>query len=272
MTGGGMRMRISHGTGAPPSVLGRVVAILDAFDADTPTLTLAELAARTRLPKATAHRLAGDLTARRLLERTDGRFRLGPRLTELGGLVHGAPDLRNVALPFLEDLAQATGEAVKLAVLDGGAVVTAASVPGTARPAADDGRVPAHASAAGKAILACSPPEVLAQVLAAGVARLTPFTVVSPDLLREQLGEIARRGVAVDREESHPGVAAVASPVVGAGGRAVAAIALTGRMPHIDPDRLGPAVRTAALALSRQLARGVDGRHPTAAPVRAATT
>ena len=68
-------------------VLDKAVGVLHAV-ADSPC-GLAELCERTGLPRATAHRLAAGLEVHRLLSRNgDGRWRLGPGLTELAGQVN----------------------------------------------------------------------------------------------------------------------------------------------------------------------------------------
>ena len=87
----------------------------------------------------------------------------------------------------------------------------------------------------------------------AGLARRTPRTIVAPGALRSELARIRGSGVSFDREESGPGIVCAASPVFGAGGTVVAALSLTGWSSRLDLARVAPAVRTAALALSRQL-------------------
>ncbi|MSW65637.1 MAG: helix-turn-helix domain-containing protein, partial [Actinobacteria bacterium] len=99
---------------------GKLLAVLDAFTRDRPRLTLSEVARAVGLPLPTAHRLLAELTAWGGLERDeDGGYRVGLRLWELGALAPRALGLREVALPFMEDLYEVTHENVQLAVRDG---------------------------------------------------------------------------------------------------------------------------------------------------------
>ena len=102
-------------------------------------------------------------------------------------------------------------------------------------------------------LLAFGPPERVAAVVAAGLHRRTPRTVIAPGLLAEELTRVRELGLAEEHEESAVGIACVAAPVMAEGPHAVAAISITGWANRLDTARLGPAVRTAALGLSRAL-------------------
>jgi IclR family transcriptional regulator, acetate operon repressor len=183
----------------PPvnSVLGRTMALLTAFRSGEEELTLAELARRAGIPKPTAHRLLAELATCNVVERTPGGHRLGTRLFELGQLAPLQRGLREAAAPFLADLFEATHETVHLAVPDGVDVVYVQKLPGRHGPRIDSrigGRMPAYCTGVGKALLAFGPPERLAEVLAAGLVRRTPRTVVAPGLLRQELDRIRACG------------------------------------------------------------------------------
>ena len=102
---------------------------------------------------------------------------------------------------------------------------------------------------------ALGPPQRLQRVLEAGLVHYTPHTIVMPGLLQRELARTVNRGYAVNREESEAGVSAVAAPVLDHRRRVIAAISITGNVCRLDLDRLAPAVRTAAMGLSRELAR-----------------
>ena len=113
----------------PKSVLGRALGVLGAFSDSSPELALADIVAVTGLPPATAHRIVAELVAWGALERVGrGRYRVGMRLWQLGALAPVARDLREAALPPMQDLAAVTGHVVHLVVLDG--------LPGAVRRAA----------------------------------------------------------------------------------------------------------------------------------------
>ncbi len=242
------------------SVSDHLFAVIDAMgSADADVLSLAELTRRTGLAKPTVHRICADLVERRVLDRVDGGFRLGIHLFELGSRVPAQRSLRELALPFLEDLYEAAHELVHIAVLDGTDVVCIekiASHRAAVSPARVGGRDPAYCTGVGKAMLAYSPDESLDAVLARGLAPRTPYTIVVPQLLRSQLGEVRRAGVAYDREELALGMTCVAAPVLDSRGRAVAALSISGPPSRFEPERVAVAVRTAALGLSRSLRSG----------------
>ncbi|MDO5628225.1 MAG: IclR family transcriptional regulator, partial [Mobilicoccus sp.] len=211
-------------------VLDRLSAILESFDDSHQRLSLSELARRSGLPKSTTHRLVADLLRLELLEHLDGRLQLGMRIFELGELVPRRRGLVDAAAPFMTDLRSATGQTVHLAVLDDHEVVYLHIVAGTGAkrlPSRVGGRLPCHATGVGKAILAFSPSELVAAVLEAPLAKLSPYTIVRPAVLARELGTIHRSGISLDREESSVGTSCVAAPVLGPDGLALAAISVS---------------------------------------------
>ncbi|SFQ58630.1 DNA-binding transcriptional regulator, IclR family [Amycolatopsis arida] len=242
--------------GAGPSVVARVTALLTAFRPGDDALGVSELARRTGLPKSSVHRLAGGLVEHGLLERDGGALRLGLKLFEIGQLATRQRGIVDAARPYLADLREATRNTVHLAVLEGTEVVYLDVLRGPDAPRLPSrigGRFPAHATAVGKAILAHSPAAMVDAVVAAGLPRISRRTITAPGLLRRQLEKVRAEGIAYEREESGVGVVCAASPLLDPGGRAVAAISISGWTSRMRTDRVAPAVRTAALALSRGL-------------------
>ncbi|MGN7201348.1 IclR family transcriptional regulator [Arthrobacter sp. SAFR-044] len=240
------------------SVLERAGLILGAFRMEDQQLGISELARRTGLPKSTVSRLCGELLRLQFLERHGPGFRLGLALFELGQMVVTPKELRRRAMGVMVDLRNATGQTVHLAVLDPPDVVYIEILRGRGTPALPSrvgGRVPAHATAVGKAMLAFSPTPVLDRVLASGLQQLSRSTISDEQVLRAQLIEISAKGLAFEENESAPGSACVASPVLDSGGALVAALSASGLAGLLDTERVAPAVRTAALALGRQLPR-----------------
>ena len=241
------------------SVLGRAVALLRAFGPDEPVLTLAELARRTGLPKATVHRMAGDLVELRLLDRVEGGYRLSGGLFELGMRASAERSLLELAMPFLQDLYERTHETVHLGIAEGQEVVYVAKIGGhrqVATPSRTGGRMPMHCTAIGKVLLAHADPAVRTAVLGGPLERRTPHTIVAPGLLRRQLDAVLEKGVAFEQEESTVGLRCVAAPVLDASGKhAVAAISVTGPVGRFRPEQHVAAVRAAAVGLGSVLAR-----------------
>jgi DNA-binding IclR family transcriptional regulator len=239
----------------PLSVVGRIAAILGAIEEAPGSVGISELAAATGLAKGSVHRLVGQLLEERLVERTaDARLTLGVRLFELGSSVPLPRTLAQAARPLMLDLHHATDRQVHLAVLDGVEVVYVEIVHGGLPLASSvGGRLPAHATGVGKALLAYSPQAVVADRVEAGLDPMTPRTISTPAGLTRALQDIRTVGTSYDHEESHLGVSCVAAPVFGADKKIRAALSVTGHTPRMDLPLLGVAVRTAAFTLSRQL-------------------
>ena len=247
----------SRSASAPISVLLRAFEVLGAFDqGPQDQLSLSEIARRTGLPKTTVFRLLASLEQIGAVERGDLHYQLGLRLFELGERVPLKRDLREAALPFMGDLYEVTHETVHLAVLEGTDVVYIERILGhrtRPRPLSSvGGRLPAYCTGVGKALLAFTPKAASSVVSKGTLAARTPYTIVNPKLLLEELRTVRSLGLAFDRDENSVGVHCVAAPII-VRGVAVAAISVAGRPDRISIERVGSAVRTASLGLQRQL-------------------
>lgn len=248
-------MRTANWTDAV-SVLDRVSAVFDAFGEEDDGLGISELARRANLPKSTVSRIAADLVAQRFLDRDGELLSLGVRLFELGQTVPQPRRLRQLALPVMRELREVTGQTVQLAVLDGSDVVLVAVLRGPSVdpcPARIGRRDPAHATALGKSILAFSPPETV-RLVCGRLEPRTPHTIVDPPALARELADVRRSGVAGEQGECTVDTAAAASPILVPGDAPTAAICVTGPAAGLHPDRVAPAVRAAAVSLSRRFA------------------
>lgn len=239
-------------------VLDRMTAIFEAFGDGDSGLRVSEVAVRADLPKSTVSRLVSSLVRQRYLERDGKLIHLGLRLFELGQLAEEPRELRFTALPVMAELRNRTGETVHLAIRDGHEMVCISIMRGRSAEQVVPrigGRIPAHATALGRAMLAfCDGADVDA-VISSGLAAWTPRTIVEPERLKRELAGIRRTRVAVELGEFTADASSAASPVLSSGA-AVAAISVSGRTGEFDPDRSAPAVREAALALTRRLAPG----------------
>ncbi|WTZ54764.1 IclR family transcriptional regulator [Nocardia sp. NBC_01388] len=240
----------------PVSMIERMTLILDAFDTSTPTLTLLGLVERTGLPRSTVHRILDQMIKLRWLAHTSGGYRLGMRTLELGGLTADHNEIRDAVSPLLHELSQRTGMVGHLAVLDGRDVVYLDKAGGrfaSSLPTRLGGRMPAHATGVGKAMLACLEPNIAEAALRVRLPRLTPRTICEPDALSRELAQIRlRQGVAIDREEAVVGIACVAAPLRGRG-TAPAALSLSGRADGMSYDRLARVVLEVAHEAGRTL-------------------
>jgi DNA-binding IclR family transcriptional regulator len=239
------------------SVTSKVAAILLSFT-NGRGHALVDLARQAGLPTSTAHRLARELTDRHLLERTDdGEFRVGLPLRMLCGEVAERPTLRERAPFVVDDLCEATRATTRLGVLDDLEVAYIERLPGH-RPVSTfsaAARLPVHATALGRALLAFSPPQVVRMVLPPSLPSYTPATPTTPDQLHRALQCVRLHGMATSRGELHPRGCAVAVPVLGPCGTAMAAVEVD--VPDLEGPTLGrvlPALVLAARGLARELA------------------
>jgi DNA-binding IclR family transcriptional regulator len=239
------------------SVTSRALGVLDAFDAGHHRLTLSEVAARSGTPLTTAHRLLAELVAwGALARRDDGRYEIGRKLWDLGLLAPVQLELRQVAAPFLLDVHTATRDTVHLAVREGTKALYVERISGRESvPIVSQvgSRLPLHATAVGKVLLASAPDDVVDQVLRAPT-RETRHTVVDPRRIARDLAEVRREGWARTSEEMSLGAASVAVPVTverASGPVVVAALGIVVAAHRRDVGRLAPVLQVAARGIGR---------------------
>ncbi|MFB9909476.1 IclR family transcriptional regulator [Allokutzneria oryzae] len=240
-----------------PSVSARLLSVLEAFGPGSTRLTLSDLSRRTGLPLTTTHRLVGELTTWGALERdADGRYQIGLRLWEIGALAPRGHGLRETAMPFLEDLYEATHQNVQLAVLDGHEAVFLERLSG--REAVHvftrvGGRLPVHATGVGLVLLAHAPKAVQEEVIAGPLKRFTEKTIPNGPALRRVLADVRRQGFAISNGQIELVALSVAAPVHGPDDSVIAAISLVVPSEDSDAYALLTAVRAAARGISRAL-------------------
>ena len=242
-------MRSAQG-GVPVSVLDRLIAILEVVRESHGSTTITQLALATGIPKSTVSRLVAELVRKRYLSRTDGGVAIGLRLFELGASASTPRRLGVAALPVLAELFRATGEHLNVAVQEGHDMLSVISVRGRLRPAPSRAgvRVPSVTTALGKAVLAFTVDESVRREI------MTELDPPARTTLVRELGRVRSSAVAVDRCETFPGVIGVASPLLSPEGCPVAAISVAGPVVDMDPGRMAPLVRHAALVLTHRLA------------------
>ncbi|WP_328345786.1 IclR family transcriptional regulator [Streptomyces violaceus] len=240
-----------------PTAPDRLLSVLAAFDHEHPALCLTDISRRAGLSLTTAHRLVGALTEWGALERDEsGVYHVGLRLWELAALAPRGLALRQIALPYLEDLYEATHENVQLAVRDGSDVVYIEWLSGRSAVGVHirvGARWPLHATGVGLALLAHGDPRFQKEYCAGELASFTPYTITEPARLRRELAEVRRTGVAVSDRQITEDALSVAAPIRGADGTVTAAVSIV--VPHADAQVpvLVPAVRVAARGISRAL-------------------
>lgn len=239
------------------SVTSRLVDIMFAFTAKRRELSLADLARLTGLPHPTVRRLALELVEAGVLNRDQrGLFTVGLRLWQLATLAPHTESLRAVANPFMEDLFMATQQHVQLAVLEGEEAVvidrrSAPRAPGLVSRVG--GRLPLHASAVGKVLLAHQSDAFIEHVLERRLPRYTAKTIADADKLRQELVQCRKLGVMTVEGELTPEVDSAAARIVGADGRVVGALSVIVHQDRVRLQSIQPSVHACGLGISRLL-------------------
>ncbi len=240
----------------PQTMLQRGLAVLGAFDADHPVLTLTEIAERTGFALSTTSRLVGQLQEWGALARSDTReYTIGPRVWDLGLLSNVHRQVRVAGLPVLRDVFATTRQNVHLAVQEGSSAlfVERLSEPRTAGLTSRPGnRIPLYACAVGKAMLAHATDEVVREALSDAVA-LTDRTITSYDGLVSELARVREQGYARTVQEFSAVGQSVGAPILDAHGTAIAAIGIVAESDAQDLDRLAPVLQIAGRAIARRL-------------------
>ncbi len=243
------------------------LAILNCFSAERPVLGIARLADELNMSRSTTHRYASTLVALGYLEQDHARrYRLAPRVADVGMAVLDSMALRGKAREPLRALREQTGRTVSLAVLDGDHVRYIERLRGwrKGQHAVDldlgvGARLPVHCTAMGKVLLAYLPDAEREQLIAGlQLTRRGPNSLTSKRALRAELEQIRVAGLAVGDEELAPGVRTIAVPVTDPDGEVLAAIGVPVPAEAFSAqelrDAIGPPLATAAQRISAALA------------------
>jgi IclR family transcriptional regulator, KDG regulon repressor len=249
------------GTPGPVKSAARVLDIFELLSTEPDPLSAAEIGAKLGIARSSAHALLQTLAARGYLRR-DGpdrkSFTLGVRLVQLGLSVTDRLELRTAARGVLEQLVAAWHETALLAAADNGDLVYVDKVVSDRFGFRTDPRVsarrPLHSHSLGKALLAAAGDGLVDTMVGGkGLERVTEFTIVDADQLRDDLRRTRERGYATDQQEAVLGVCCVGAPIRDHAGRPVAAVSMSTIREYYRPEVTGPAVRDAAIAISHAM-------------------
>lgn len=216
------------------STLQHITAVLDCFSALQPELGVREVARLANLSPSTAGRLMAEMKEAGILQQNPANraYSLGAKILAWAGVYLSTLDLREIALPFMEDLRQKTGETVSLYLLDGTDRLCIERMEShhTVRIVTRVGkRLPLYAGSGGKAMLAFLPADRIESLLTSGkLAPFTSATMVDPQVLREELEKIRRQGYAISVGEWLSDAAGVATPIFGRENAVIGAISISG--------------------------------------------
>ena len=237
----------------------RATAILKALASGPRRLGVSELADRLGLARPTVHGLLQTLQSHGFVEqdRHSDKYQLGPGLLQLGYSYLDLNELRARSITYADRLAARTSAAVRVGVMHGSSIVVVHYVfrPDTAFGVLEVGlQLPLHASSLGKSILAFSPAQMIDDVLAEPLVRLTKQTL-DEAALRRELTTIRDQGVATERDEAVLGESSVAAPIFDHAGSAVGAIGVVDATERIFPRGLARGLSTAVGEAARGVSR-----------------
>jgi IclR family acetate operon transcriptional repressor len=233
-------------------VLERAMSLLDVLAKRSDPVPLKDLAAATGLHTSTTHRILNDLVVGRYVERVDsGLYQLGMRLLELGSLVKGRLNVREVALEPMRELHKLTGQTINLSLQQGDEIVYIERAwserSGMQVVRAIGGRAPLHLTSTGKLFLSVSDPrQVKAYAMRTGLAGTTRNSITQTDQLERDLAQVRRHGYSRDNEELELGVRCIAAGVYDDSGKLQAGLSISAPAERMRDEWIPILLRTAA--------------------------
>ncbi len=249
--------------------LTRGLTLLERLSEERYGISLTDLAHRVGLAPSTTHRLLKSLEKLKFVYQDEerGRWYVGVRAFSVGTAFLRDRDFVAVARRFMRRLMEESGESVNLALLDAGEVVFVSQVECRQMMRAlapPGGRIGAHCSGVGKALLAALPESEVARILhRGGLPRLTANTIDTPARLKRELVSTRERGYALDDEEQAVGLRCVAAAIYDEYGEPLAAISLSGPKARITDARV-PALAELVQRVAAEISAALGGRPPEA--------
>lgn len=245
----------------------RGLAVIRSFNAEAPEPTLSDVAARSGLTRAGARRILLTLQALGYVESDGKRFRLTPRILELGFAYLTSLPIWNLAEPVMERLSDSVGESCSAAVLDGTDIVYVLRVHTHKIVALNlnvGTRLPAWCTSLGRVLLAgLDDTAVKARLKASAIQPNTRLTETDPAELLARVQQVRRQGWALVNQELEEGLISIAAPVRNRAGQVIAALNVSGQANRTNAtvmkEQLLPRLREAADEVSGLLAQAGRG-------------
>ncbi len=245
----------------------KAMDILDCLGETGVPLSVSEISRKLGISRSTVYRLLTTLATGGYVgqdptnpESNITKYRLGFKIPELASSLLGSIQLRQQALPFLQELKDIANETVHLVVMDRGEVTYIDKVEcsqAVRMHSAIGRRGFSHCTAVGKAMLAfMSKDEVEDIVEKHGLFARTPNTITDKEALLRELERVQLQGYAVDNIENEEGIRCVGAPIFDHQGKPVAALSVSGPAFRMTMERvieLTGAVTSTASMISRQL-------------------
>ncbi len=243
----------------PVQSVERTLRILEALAEWGHPMSLSEISSRLDLKNSTTHRLLRTLILRGFAQQdpNSGKYKLGIKTFSIGNTALYTLDIRTVARTFLKELVFNYQETANLAILDGWNVIYIDQVESekmVKTTAKLGSRCPSHCSAVGKVVLASFPQKELELYFKeCTMERFTSNTIVSPDLLKDELRNVKEKGFALDLEETEEGIRCVAAPIFDHTGSTAAAIGISGPSNRINLSYLKGELAKAVTETAREI-------------------
>ncbi|MCD9026250.1 IclR family transcriptional regulator [Cohnella silvisoli] len=239
----------------------KTMAIFKLFAESEQDYTVTEIHSQLDIPKGTVFMILSVLEGYGMVKKdTHGCYSLGPKIYELGMAYMTKIDIKQIAKPFMNRLAQETKFTAHLGIMSDNRILFVEKVelqsfikfstfPGM--------RSDIHNSSLGKAIAAFLPEEEVDRAIeAVGMGRYTPNTITEPELFKQVLSRIRINGYSIEDEEGEIGVRCVGAPIFDHEGKVIAAISITALKSDLPADLLpviGEKIKETAVAISKEL-------------------
>jgi IclR family transcriptional regulator, pca regulon regulatory protein len=247
--------------------LERGLAILSAFKPGRPLLGSSELAREIGLSRSTAHRYVASLAMLGYLQQDPltRKYRLGPRVLDLGFSAINSMEIREISAPYLQQLSDETGHTVNMAILDDSDIVYVERCRSSRQGQRDidlnlhvGSRLPAYCTSMGKVLLAFLPDDEQAELIERiELSPRGPNTLTARRALLSELARVREAGLAINNEELAYGLRSIAAPVRSRSGEVAAAINLAAHRSMVSMEdlvaRLSPAVKRTAEHISERI-------------------
>jgi DNA-binding IclR family transcriptional regulator len=238
--------------------------ILEKLARSEELLRITDIHEQMGIPKTSVFMILSTLETMEYIEKVDdNRYRLTMKIYNIGNEILAKYDIRGIARPFMEKLADQLRFTVHLAVLSSGRAVYIEKVNGPAfvQFGTRIGQtMPLHSSAVGKVLAAYLDEESLDEIIEANpLIRATENTITSPEVFKKFLIYVRETGYAIEDEEGEIGVRCVGAPIFNSKGKVVAAVSVTGVRNDLHSAQfheIGSTVKDYGMLISEQFGYG----------------
>ena len=225
--------------------LNRVCDILNCFNSRVTRLTLTEISRKVGIPKSTTHRLLDALNSQGFVhyDQLNRTFQLGFQLIRWGTDAQAAVDVRNIALPYLQELTDVTEETSVISMRVG-------------QP------LSLHAGSTSKVLWAFLPQAQIDEILQQlTLIPLMDHTITDVEEMRAELQQIRERGYARSFEETDKDAMGISAPVYDHHMQVVAGVGVIAPITRVSEEieaRMVEKVMHTARNISKQMGAPID--------------